>query len=303
MTARPDLDLDSPAAEAPPATAGAGFLLLAVLLIALAAGALLGAVLAPPVPPQYPSVARLSARDVYVDPATDASQAAREGSLVGRPVLIARLLVDNPGRSRAVFTALVLDGVARQRITQPLALRVAPGGSAFADVIVRPQCSGTRPSTPPAARLLTRSEPSGSVPVSLSRGLNVVGGFCTLFDTRLPNGWRFPRQALDSRLEGLDLVVTVPDLSADGLSGIVVDGLLLPTVFVSDQLLSSSALLRPGENTVLRLRGPPPCTQSDGTEPIPTTVRLLADSDGGVQQRLVIIGPELARWLRLTCPE
>jgi hypothetical protein len=143
-------------------------------------------------------------------------------------------------------------------------------------------------------------QPTG-IPVVPSRVLSRDGGLCALVDTIAPQGWRTPMQALSAHVDAQDLVVVLDDLSGLKLNGIIVDGQLLPTVFIGDQLLSTSARVRPRERSVLRLRGPPPCVQFSGPEPIPSTLRILAQSDGTLQQRLVMVGPELTRWISLGC--
>ncbi len=83
----------------------------------------------------------------------------------------------------------------------------------------------------------------------------------------------------------------------------MIDGELRPTVFIGDQLLPSSARVKIGEPTRIRLEGPSPCLRSSNSTPVPSTVRLLVEGDEGLEQRLVVIGPELTRWLRPSCTD
>jgi hypothetical protein len=307
-----ELDLDEPGGlggaderRGEPLPAGPGVTVLGLALVGLAVGALAGALLTPPARPRLPPVASLSVRDLYVDVATPAaggSGASGGRQRVGTPTLALRLLVENPGAVEARFTELTVDGGGRRRITVPLRLRVPARGRAMTDVTILPDCVGLQL---PAVAGLRPAPGTGfarsTVPVALARGLGQPGAICQLFEATMPRGWRAPIIARSTRLVGQDLQVTVSDLSAERLNGILVEDRLLPTVFVGDQLLSTSAKLDPGHDTVLRLRGPPPCIQASGVVPMPSTMRLLATSEGGLQPKLVVVGPALTRWLRLAC--
>lgn len=284
-------------------------MLLAIGLAGLGLGALVGSALTPPSPPRFPATATLNIRDLYVDtsaPATGPSAApvgeARPRN--GDAVVVFRLQVHNPGAEPVGLTGLLLDGVTRTSSLLPLDMRVAGHSSTAVDLTMHPDCSPDRDPVRVRARLrLTRSDGSDpdTVRIAPSRTLSELGGLCSQLDSELPNGWRAPLQANTSRLQGIDLEISMDDLSGARLAGILVDDRLLPTVFVGDQLLPTSARLRPGEATRLLLRGPPPCIGVSGTSPIPSTLRLLAEGDQGMHQRLVIVGPALARWLRLDC--
>jgi hypothetical protein len=282
-----DDDLDGPPPPRAPGTPPdrRGVVLASLVLCALALGALAGALIAPPAPPRPPPAVTMAAEDAY---------------LADAPVLVVRLTVGNPGHDRARLTGLVVEGVG-PRLVEPLDVTVPPGGSATADVRLRPRC----PSTDRTARahVIAPSEPQGAIPVSLTRALGTVDGLCAALDADLPNGWTERRPALGSYQDGDDFVVTVNDLSGDKLSGIMVGDEFLPTVFVRDRLLTSSARLQPGEKTVLRLRGPPPCIVDSAGAPAPTTMRLLAHGDESLVQVLVVVGPELTRWVRQNCDE
>lgn len=282
-----DDDLDRPPPPRPPAPPPdrRGVVLTALVLTALAVGALAGALISPPAPPRPPPSVTMAPEEAY---------------LADGPVLVVRLTVGNPGDERARLTGLVVEG-GGARLLESLDVTVPPGGSATADVRLHPRCPGNDRAA--RAHVISPSEPQGVIPVSLTRALAAVNGLCAAVDTRLPSGWSTERPALGTVVDGGDLVVTVGDLSGDRLSGITVDDQFLPTVFVRDRLLTSSARLRPGENTVLRLRGPPPCIVDSAGAPAPTTLRLLAHGDDSLVQRLVAVGPELTRWVRLGCTE
>jgi hypothetical protein len=308
MTGDPELDLDSPPYAAP--TGGrftAAMVLVAALgLCGLGAGTLVGSALTGSGAARYPPAAALSTRDLYIDagsPTTPGASGPQLGDArVAQPVIVVRLQVDNPASAEVRTTELVLDGITRVRNTVPLNLRIPGHGSAAVDVTMHPDCVDPRPSTVVRARLsLAGSGEVTAVPVTMADGLSQPGGLCSLVEVELPHGWGSPLLARAARRQGLDLQVTLEDLSSAELAGIMIGDQLLPTVFVGDQLLTSTARVHRGQPTVLRLKGPPPCIQASGTGPIPTTLRLLASAGGGVQQRLVVAGPELARWLQLEC--
>lgn len=305
----PAWDLDAPADAEPVAT---GFRLGPVLLLAIALtgaglGALIGSAVAPAEPPRSPATATLSIRDFYVDPAlstSDSASAKTSNPRAGAAIVVLRLQVDNPRAGTIRLTTLVLQGVARTSIQQSLDALVAGHDSATVDVTVTADCSLDR--EPLDVRgWLRLTGPGGSDPevirVAPSRALARTGGLCSEVNTELPNGWRTPLQASSTHLDGPDLEITIGNLPTARLAGILVDNQLLTSVYVGNQLLSSSVQPQAGDVTRLRLRGPPPCIQFSGATPIPATLRLLAEGEGGIQQRLVIVGPALTRWLRLDC--
>jgi hypothetical protein len=317
-----ELDLDAPPEDRP---AGAGHavalvMTLAIGLTALGGGALAGSAFAGADPPRLPPAATLAIRDLYVDtsssgptadPARISPADADSGARIGRPVIVLRLEVDNPGPAALLLSGLALDGVVPRAGTRstspgstvlPLHTRVESHKSGVVDVSVSPGCDGGRPSPLVRARLLFTGSPGiTEVPVPTSPELGQAGGLCALLDTELPRGWQAPLQAVKTRVQGRDLEVTLADLSADQVAGILVDNRLLPTVLVGDRVLSTSALLRPGRPTMLRLSGPPPCVEDSSTVTVPTTVRFLARDSTGLRQQMIIVGPELTRWLRRGC--
>jgi len=313
----PAWDLDAPvntervASGSGPGSGSGLVLALAIGLAGLGLGSLVGSALTPPAAPQFPATATLNIRDLYVDtsaraPTTGPSAAPANGPIprIGDAVVVLRLQVDNPGAGLIRVTGLELRGVTRATRVLPLDLRVAGHSSATADLTVHPDCSPTRESVGVRAWLRVirtgKSDPD-VVRIAPSRTLIASGGLCSDLENELPNGWRTPLQVITTRQEGLDLEITIDDLSGARLAGILVDDQLLPTVFVGDQLLTTSAKLQVGQATKLRLRGPPPCIPFSGSTPIPSTVRLLAEGDQGIQQQLVVVGPALTRWLRLGC--
>jgi hypothetical protein len=310
-TAEWDLDTLSDDQPAGPGHALALVLTLAIALGGLAGGAVVGSALASADPPRHPPAATLAIRDLYVDASSPAPNADREatgtaepstGLRSGRPVVVLRLQIDNPGPVPLALSSLQLDGVAPGGTVLPLSTRVAGHRSGVVDVSVSPECSGDTPSTTVRARLrLAGSPETTEIPVPTSRELGQTGGLCTVLENELPRGWQAPIETAQTRRRGRDLEVTVPDLSGDQVAGILVDDRLLPTVLVGDRLLSASAQLRPGQPTVLRFRGPPPCVENSSTVTIPSAIRLLARDSGGLRQQMIIIGPELTRWLRLAC--
>jgi len=324
----PAWDLDAPPDTEPVA---AGFrrgpvLVIAVALAGAGLGGLVGSTVSPATGPRLPTTATLTFRDFYVDTtaapagnsatptnsatatnsATPTNLAAPAGGepLATEVVVSFRLQVDNPDDGTIRLTGIVLQGVARASRVLPLDLHVAGHGSAATDFTVPADCSPER--DPAEVRAwLKQTTPGDStstlVRVAPARALSGAGGLCSEVSSALPNGWRAPLKVDSSQLQGQDLELTIKHLASDRLAGLLVDGQLLPTVFVGDQLISTSAQPEPGEVTHLRLRGPPPCVSLTGVDPIPSTLRLLARGNEGIQQRLVIVGPALTRWLRLGC--
>ena len=306
-------DLDTLSEEQPvgPGHAVALMLTLAIALGALAGGAVVGSTLTSAAQPRYPPAATLAIHDLYVDvsgptPGSDREAAGAaepsSGLRSGRAVIVLRLQIDNPGPAPLTLSSLQLDGVARAQTVLPLRTRVAGHGSGVVDVNVTPECSGERPGATIRARLRLAGSPGiTEIPVPTSRDLEQAGSLCTVLDNELSPGWQDPIVTAQTRRVGRDLEVTVPDLSGDQVAGILVDDRLLPTVLVADRLLTTSARLRPGQPTVLRFRGPPPCVENSSTVEVPSTVRLLARDRAGLRQQMIIIGPELTRWLRRGC--
>jgi hypothetical protein len=234
--------------------------------------------------------------------ASTASPTAQPTALKGQAVVVLRLQVENPAAGPLRLTALRLDGVTSSSNLLPLDLLVAGHRSAQIDLPVRPDCSPGR--KPAAVRARLTSLPgSGSdgFGVAPSRALIQPGGLCSQVDSQMPNGWRTPLLAYDARLDGIDLEVTVDELSEEKVVGLLVDGQLQPTVFAGEELLNTTARLERGEAPRLRLRGPPPCPQPGSSAPVPSTLRLLVPEDGGIQPRLVIVGSALTQWLQLDC--
>jgi hypothetical protein len=319
----PAWDLDSPA-DAEPSSAGswpASVLLLAVALASLGLGGLTGSAVAPAAAPRSPTTATLNIRDLYVDlartgpgpstapspspsPSPSAPATSGSGARAAEVVIAFRLRVDNPGSGAVQVTSLVLEGVSRTTSVLPLDLRVAGRETSTIDVTARADCSADR--EPATVRAWLRISGAGDsdpelVRIAPSRALSRVGGLCSEVNAELPNGWRAPLQASTTRLDGLDLELTIENLPTTRLAGLLVDDRLLPTVFVGEELVTTTARPQAGGVTQLRLQGPPPCIQFSGSAPIPSTVRLLAEGEGGIQQRLVVVGPALTRWLRLDC--
>lgn len=303
-------DLDALPDDQP---AGAGHALALVMTLAiglggLGLGALAGSTFAAADPTRYPPAASLAVLDLYAD-ASQAPVADRESLATGkpgasprlaRPVVVLRLQVANPASTPLQVSGLVLEGIARaSTVRRSLNTRIEGHQSGVVDVSVSPDCTSGVPSAPVRARLLLAG--GSEVPVPTSGELGQAGGLCSLLDTELPRGWQVPLPAARTRHLGLDLEVTLPDLSADQVAGILVDNRLLPTVLVGARLLESSARLEPGRPTVLRLRGPPPCVEDSSTVAVPTALRLLARDSQGLRQQMIIVGPELSRWLRLDC--
>ncbi|HST84253.1 MAG TPA: hypothetical protein VLL08_21130 [Kineosporiaceae bacterium] len=308
----PAWDLDAPAGPDRLVTGSrsAFILLLAVGLAGLGLGGLAGSTLAPAASPELPATGTLKIRDVHVNASsplpTAGSDAASDDSKprIGKAIVVFRLNVVNPGNQPVKLTGLALDGVTRTSYLLPLNVQVASHGSIAVDLTAYPDCSPGQEPVGVRARL-NATEPDGSdletIRVAPARTLSRIGGLCSQLNVALPNGWQAPLWANSARPVGPDLEITMDDLSSARLDGIRVDDQLLPTVFIGDQLFPSSAHLRVGETSVLRLHGPPPCIQFGGSTPIPSTARLLVRGEQGMQQRLLIVGPELALWLRLDC--
>jgi hypothetical protein len=296
----PELDLDYPAPERSGGVRrGPPIPLLAGALACVALGLLAGSVFAGPGTERYLPIATLSARDLYLDTSTPAA-----GLRLGRPVIELRLTVDNPAPSEIRLRSLILDDVSSRRTVLPLNGPVPARGSATVDVKIFPDCrAGQQPRTLKAGLSLAR-QPGLSrslVPVLTTGAVKPLGGLCSLLDLQLPRGWRDPILAGPAVEEGADLKVTVEDLSGLQTDGVQVGDRLLSSVLVGARQLSSSSEIRPGRPTLLRLIGPPPCIRTGEGGTTPAVARLLAKGAEGQEQRLIVIGPELARWLRRGC--
>jgi hypothetical protein len=286
-------------------TGGAGAaLLLAAGLAGLGIGGLAGSSLAGDPAPRFAPAATIGVEEVHVDVV---GAPGPIGQRVGNAMVTFRVEVDNPGPAPTRATALIVDGVSRRRVRVPLELRLPGYGRADVDLTLPTDCSTDRQPVDLQAHLVLAGGDGGGgsnqdgVPVVPSVPLERPGGLCTVVDNQSPPGWRTPIEARSARVEGEDLVVVLADLSRLQLDGLRVDGELLPTVFVGDQLRSTSAQVRAGRPTVLRLSGPAPCFTFGGPLPIPSTLRILAQNQGSLQQRLVVVGPQLSRWLQLGC--
>jgi hypothetical protein len=314
----PELDLDAVADDLTPGgdrAIGARAVALAVGLAGLAIGLLTGSALDSSGPAYYPLVVTLSTRDVYLDstlPANAASSptagasTAPAGALpsdpaAGRPVVVLRLQVDNLGPARLRLASLILTGVATKPVELPLSSEIPTRTAITVDVAVRPDCRDTASPALPEARLTFDSGPTDGTTVQTTGVMRTAGGLCSLVDVDLPTGWQRPMFAIATAQHADDLDVTLSDFSQEQVTGTVVEGRFLPTMFVGDQLLEASAQVQPGRPTVLRLQAPPPCVQTDRGAPAPSTVRILARGPEGIEQRLVVVGPDLTRWLRTSC--
>jgi hypothetical protein len=291
----PELDLDAPAPERPQAS-GRPIPILAVALAGLVVGMLAGSASAPAQPARFLPAATLSAGDLYLDPTAPAM-----GSRLGRPVIELRLQVDNPGTTEIRLGTMVLDGVSRQRTVLPLNHPVPAQGSATVAVPVSPDCRAGQQLRTLLARVSLTQAHQEAVPAVTTGALKPLGGLCSLLDLRLPRGWRTPILAGPTAREGTGLRVTVEDLTGLQAGGLKVGDRLLSTVQVGARTLSSSTEVRPGRSTVLRLSGPPPCIRTGEGGTAPVSLRLLARGAEGLEERLIVIGPELTRWLRQGC--
>jgi hypothetical protein len=304
-----EYDLDAPTAGEPggdPAwTIRPAVLILAVCLVGIGLGALAGSAFGPAARQRFPVTAALQARDVSLEivaptPLADASTG--NGYRLGQATVALRLRIDNPDPARIRVGSLALTGVSHQRVVLPLNATVPGQGSVAIDVTVRPECDPhLPPSTLQAVLTPTKTGQPRHVEVALPQALRSPGGLCSLVEASLPRGWRTPLLSLGSSLRGADLQIVVADLSGARIAGILVGDRLVSSAYVGNDLLASSAVLRPGHATVLRLQGPPPCVQASGLAPVPASLRLLAEGQDGLQQRLIVVGPELTRWLRLDC--
>jgi hypothetical protein len=267
--------------------------LLALGLLGVAAGAVLGSAPAGASHPA-PVPATLAMADVLPDG--------------DRPLIMLRLSVQSPGgpasapaRVNLAGARLELEGPGRVAIqlTDP----ITTGDLAVIDVQVRPDCSQQQPDQkqPLRARVVTPGSPSG-VQVLVAGPLSGPGGLCGLADSVLPAGWRTAIAAEDPRIDGDDLVLTVPGLRGIDVSGLVpAGGVLQTSAQIGDWLLPATVT----NDTVLRILGPPPCsagtTGQDGNG-LPMSARLLVRQDSALHQLVITAGPALAGWLVADCP-
>jgi hypothetical protein len=301
-------DLDAPLNDEPRPGLHSGLVsVLAIGIAGLGLGGLTGSVLTPSGAPRLPPAATLTARDFYVDlaagtpPSPGADPNSSSPPRVSTAVVVFRLRVNNPADTAVRVTSLQVEGATRARSVLPLNLSVAAHRSAVVDLTLSPDCSTGRRPVPVRARLQLDQAGSDPVLVSPSPDLGRDGGLCQSLDTELPGGWRTPLEADSTRLDEGDLEISIDSLTAEQLAGGLIKQQVVPTVFIGDQLLSTSIQARPGEPIELRLHGPPPCIEFTGPTPIPTTLRMLVQGPSGTEQRLVVVGPDLTHWLRLDC--
>jgi hypothetical protein len=253
-------------------------LLLALALVGLAAGAIVGAM-------------NSSAGQLQVVPS--ASLLAREPTWSDSgPTVALRLMVDNSGGAPVELARLELDGVGPGRTDTTISRTVAAHTLDSVDVPVQPDCArtGTRRQLRARVRLAAGSSPA-SLPVFVPTRLARPGGLCMFIDRRIPRGWRSPIDASDVReVDGGDLRMLVgigrPGPTGGGIGG----------VWLGDQLLQTANRTTPdGKATELRLHRPP-CESRQESGPVPTTVRILTYRGRGLEERSGRVGPELAAW-------
>ena len=273
----PELDLDSPAVAPGGRRRHRGLLALLVagLLLGAGAGAVTRTLTAGTPPPPLPQ----------------ANLAFAEAHLDGDTIATLRLTVHNSAATAVTVTEFEADGIRTERITAPVRKTVAPDSTAAFLVPVAADCSRTLVFKALQARL--RMSDGTVVPAVPERALGSAGGLCRQLRAALPDGWWDPWAGVTLRPVGGYLELTLPPLDPSAS---------LAGVWVGKTILAYAAPAEPVGNRYKPILLVPPrdCVIANG-ERLPTGIRVLLTGDGGLRNRYVVIGPELARWLLQRC--
>ena len=273
----PELDLDSPAVAPGVRRRHRGLLALLVagLLLGAGAGAVTRTLTAGTPPPPLPQ----------------ANLAFAEAHLDGDTIATLRLTVHNSAATAVTVTEFEADGIRTERITAPVRRTVAPHSTAAFLVPVAADCSRTLVFKALKAQL--RLSDGTAVPAVAQRTLTSAGGLCRQVRAALPDGWWDPWAGVTLRPVGEYLELTLPPLNP---------GASLAGVWVGKTLLAYLHAAEPVGNRYKPILLVPPrdCVIANG-ERLPTGVRILLTGEGGLRNRYVVIGPDLARWLLKRC--
>jgi len=272
-----ELDLDSPAAvpRARRRYRGTLALLVAALLIGASLGAVTRTLTAGTPPPPLPQ-AILTFGGAHLD---------------GDTVATLRVTVHNSAATAVTVTAFEADGIRTGRVTERVRTTVEPHTTAAVLVPVAADCSRTLVFTALKAQL--RLADGGVVPAVPDRTLASAGGLCRQLRAALPNGWWDPWAGVTLRPVGPHLELTLPPLDPGGS---------VAGVWVGKTLLSYATAAEPVGNRYkpILLVQPRNCVVANGDR-VPTGLNILLTGRGGLRNRYVVVGPDLARWLMQRC--
>jgi len=273
-----ELDLDSPASGGPRRQRwrGPAIATVAALLIGAGAGATLRTLTADAPPPVLPQ-AELSFVEAHLDGDTKATLG---------------VTVHNAGRLAVTVASFEADGIHAGHVSQPLHVNVPSEGTSTVRITVDADCRKSIDATPLHAQLrMTDGTTTTAVP---SRQLGSAGGLCRQVRAALPDGWWDPWPGVKVEVSGETLRLTLPPLGPGAiLSGVWVGQTILtypnPPKLVGDRYLPIT-FAAPGDCIL------------DGERRLPTGLRILiAGTPTGLQDRYVVVGPDLARWLLRRC--
>jgi len=273
-----ELDLDSPASSGPRRQRwrGPAIATVAALLIGAGAGAALRTLTADAPPPVLPQ-AVLGFVEAHLD---------------GDTVATLGVTVHNAGRAPVTVASFEADGIRAGHLSQPLHVTVPAGGTTTMRVTVAADCRKSIDATPMRAQL--RMADGTTTTAVSSRQLGSAGGLCRQVRAALPDGWWDPWPGVKVEVAGDNLRLTLPPLGEGAiLSGVWVGKTILtypdPPEVVGDRY------------PPITLLGPTDCVLN-GEPRVPTGLRILiAGTPSGLQDRYVVVGPDLARWLLRRC--
>lgn len=272
-----ELDLDAPAQSAPRRQRwrGPAVAVVAALLVGAAVGATLRTMTAAPPPPAIPQ----------------AELAFLEAHLDGDTMATLGVTVHNAGTAPVTVASFEADGVRPGHVSHALGVAVPPEGTTTMRVTVTADCRRSIDASP--LRVQLRMTDGTSVTPVQSRQLDSAGGLCRQVRAELPDGWWDPWPEVAVVPAGESMRVTLPTLEP---------GTKLAGVWVGKTLLGYTPVPPPvaGAHPPIMLALPDKCVLDD--EPrLPTGLRILLTSPGGLRDRYVVVGPALAHWLLSRC--
>jgi hypothetical protein len=272
-----ELDLDVPATGYRPRRAWRVPLVAAIaaLLVSAAAGAAIRTLTAGSPPLALPQ----------------AELAFVEAHLDGETVATLRVTVHNAARAPVRVTSFEAEGIRDGHLSVPVDQVVPAEGTIAVRVSVSADCSRSINAKPLRAQL--RFADGGTVTAVPSRDLVSAGGLCRQVRGAMPDGWLDPWPGVTIEPAGENLVLTMPPLEP---------GASLAGVWVGKTLLGYARAPEPvGDSYRPIVLVPPVVCLLDEESRMPTGLRILLTGHGGLRDRYVVVGPDLARWLMRRC--
>jgi hypothetical protein len=272
-----ELDLDSPTAHhaAGRRWRGPVALLVAVVLIGASIGAVTRTLTAGTPPPALPQ-AELGFAEAHLD---------------GDTVATLRVTVHNSSAAAVTVTSFEAEGIHTERVTAAVGRQVPPHATTAILVPVSADCTRSLIFTDLNAVLhLGDGTTVRAVP---DRDLASAGGLCRQLRAALPDGWWDLWSGVTVRPVGDNLELTMPALEP---------GASLAGVWIGQTLLAYAAAAEPVGDVYkpIQLLPPDRCIVASGDR-VPTGLRILLTGEGGLRNRYVVLGPDLARWIMRRC--